>query len=74
MILFVKDSRYTLMILMPNHPEGLSELLLLLPTMSLRNIHNSLKPTAVHATIPAFKYTSKVDLTLALQQVIDRRP
>ncbi|XP_050542502.1 uncharacterized protein LOC126906190 [Daktulosphaira vitifoliae] len=63
------DSRYTLMILMPNHPEGLTELLLLLPTLSLRNIHNSLKPTAVHATIPAFKYISKVDLTSALQQV-----
>lgn len=58
---------------MPNHPDGLSELLLLLPSMSLRNIHNSLKPTAVHATVPTFKYTAKVDLTSALQQVIDRR-
>lgn len=57
---------------MPNQPDGLSELLLLLPTMSLRKIHNSLKPTAVHATIPTFKYTAKVDLTSALQQVIDR--
>lgn len=57
---------------MPNHSNGLSELLLLLPTISLRNIHDSLKPTAIHATIPAFKYTAKVDLTSALQQVIDR--
>lgn len=57
---------------MPNHPDGLSELLLLLPSMSLRTIHNSLKPTAIHATIPTFKYTAKVDLTSALQQVIDR--
>ncbi|XP_022163104.1 uncharacterized protein LOC111028682 isoform X2 [Myzus persicae] len=63
------DPKYTLMILMPNHPNGLSELLLLLPSMSLRNIHNSLKPTAVHATVPTFKYTAKVDLTSALQQV-----
>ncbi|VVC33015.1 Serpin domain [Cinara cedri] len=63
------DPKYTLMILMPNHPDGLSELLLLLPTMSLRNIHNSLKPTAVHATIPTFRYTAKVDLTSALQQI-----
>ncbi|XP_026814215.1 uncharacterized protein LOC113554531 [Rhopalosiphum maidis] len=63
------DPKYTLMILMPNHPNGLSELLLLLPSMSLRNIHNSLKPTAVHATIPTFKYTAKVDLTSALQQI-----
>eukprot|EP00102_Acyrthosiphon_pisum_P022109 XP_016659319.1 PREDICTED: uncharacterized protein LOC100160930 isoform X2 [Acyrthosiphon pisum] len=63
------DPKYTLMILMPNHPDGLSELLLLLPSMSLRNIHNSLKPTAVHATVPTFKYTAKVDLTSALQQV-----
>lgn len=57
---------------MPNHQDGLAELLLLLPTMSLRNIHNSLRPTAVHATIPMFKYTAKVDLSSALQQVIDR--
>uniref|UniRef100_A0A2S2NX58 Leukocyte elastase inhibitor C n=1 Tax=Schizaphis graminum TaxID=13262 RepID=A0A2S2NX58_SCHGA len=63
------DPKYTLMILMPNHPNGLSELLLLLPSMSLRNIHNSLKPTAVHATVPTFKYTAKVDLTSALQQI-----
>ncbi|XP_050431757.1 uncharacterized protein LOC126840205 isoform X2 [Adelges cooleyi] len=63
------DPRYTLMILMPNHPGGLSELLLLLPTLSLRNIHNSLKPAAVHATVPMFKYTAKVDLTAALQQI-----
>lgn len=68
----LKDPKYTLMILMPNHQDGLSELLLLLPTISLRYIHNSLKPTAVHATIPTFKYTAKVDLTSALQQVIDR--
>lgn len=61
------------MIIMPNHPIGLSELLVLLPTVSLRTVHNSLKPTAVHATIPTFKYTAKVDLTSALQQVIDRR-
>ncbi|KAL4120255.1 hypothetical protein QTP88_012983 [Uroleucon formosanum] len=63
------DPKYTLMILMPNHPDGLTELLLLLPSMSLRNIHNSLKPTAIHATIPSFKYMAKVDLTSALQQV-----
>ncbi|XP_025424368.1 uncharacterized protein LOC112693489 isoform X2 [Sipha flava] len=63
------DPKYTLMILMPNHPDGLSELLLLLPSISLRNIHNSLRPTAIHATIPTFKYTAKVDLTSALQQV-----
>lgn len=68
----LKDPKYTLMILMPNHSNGLSELLLLLPTLSLRKIHNSLKPTAVHATIPTFKYTAKVDLTSALQQVIDQ--
>lgn len=68
----LKDPKYTLMILMPNHQDGLTELLLLLPTISLRYIHNSLKPTAVHATIPTFKYTAKVDLTSALQQVIDR--
>lgn len=60
------------MILMPNHQDGLSELLLLLPTIPLRHIHNSLKPIAVHVTIPTFKYTAKVDLTSALQQVIDQ--
>ncbi|XP_025202847.1 uncharacterized protein LOC112599863 isoform X2 [Melanaphis sacchari] len=63
------DPKYTLMILMPNHPNGLSELLLLLPSMSLRNIHNSLKPTAIHVTVPTFRYTAKVDLTSALQQI-----